>query len=624
MKISHKFNNVEISRDVDYPVSFLLTNKLGGFLSLNSEHDNVSRYQGLHYLKERHKLMKTVDLFRINKDITGIRHNFSSVERLYDDVIERFTYIDNSNSISYEVENSNDKLIIQLDTREIYDFDDEGREFTFSKEDDSLIIRYKKTQGNKKYKSYICIKGIEKHKILPFYVEQDYEFDRKRNTNPNKWWAFEGIEIPVNEKLQLLISCGDDLDEIKKESNSIYPDLNNKLDIKKSHYVSTLRTDLKLDDEEIKFAYLQSLNSVNELSNLIDGKRGMYAGLWWFFHWWARDEAISSISLLISKHYLYAKEILLRQIDTIFEDGRAPNIFPNEGTGSADGVGWTFKRLHDLILKLKKENLDQMYFSESDYILILDRLEKSIEGHVNKYRKHGFFESGHNETWMDTVGDGRNGARIEIQSLILHMYNFASYLSKLIGENHKSMLYKKLHKEFKGHIKEFFFSGFELADGIQDRKVDFTMRPNIFLAYYLTPELLEKHEWEKCFDIALEKLTVEWEDDKIGICSFDKTHEGFINEYSGENNISYHYGDVWYFIDNMIGTCLFRLNPSKYEEVIQKIVHTATEEILWKGIIGHHAEISSAKEFRSEASLAQLWSSATYVELIHEIHNKRK
>ena len=61
----------------------------------------------------------------------------------------------------------------------------------------------------------------------------------------------------------------------------------------------------------------------------------------------------------------------------------------------------------------------------------------------------------------------------------------------------------------------------------------------------------------------------------------------------------------------------------KYDFYIDKIIDASSEEILFKGFIGHHAELSSAKELRSEGCLCQTWSSAMFIELINEVYFKK-
>ena len=92
-----------------------------------------------------------------------------------------------------------------------------------------------------------------------------------------------------------------------------------------------------------------------------------------------------------------------------------------------------------------------------------------------------------------------------------------------------------------------------------------------------------------------------------------------MRNYTGENNKSYHRGDSWFWINNLAALVLYKLDKNKFKKYIDKILKASTEEILWKGAISHHAELSSASKLKSQASLMQAWSSAMYVELIREM-----
>jgi glycogen debranching enzyme len=58
---------------------------------------------------------------------------------------------------------------------------------------------------------------------------------------------------------------------------------------------------------------------------------------------------------------------------------------------------------------------------------------------------------------------------------------------------------------------------------------------------------------------------------------------------------------------------------SKFNKNIQKIIDASAEEILWKGCVGCHSELSSAKELQSKGCFNQAWSSAMFIELIDEV-----
>ena len=173
-------------------------------------------------------------------------------------------------------------------------------------------------------------------------------------------------------------------------------------------------------------------------------------------------------------------------------------------------------------------------------------------------------------------------------------------------------IYRELEDNLKKEVRDKFWNKKCLADGLDD----FTIRPNVFIAYYMYPELLTNKEWITCFDNALKSLWNDWG----GVSTIDKNNPLFRPEHTGEINESYHNGDSWFWINNLAAITLYRLDKKRYKKYIYKILEASTKEILWHGAIGHHAELSSSCGLRSEGCLAQAWSAAMYIELINEIY----
>jgi glycogen debranching enzyme len=153
-----------------------------------------------------------------------------------------------------------------------------------------------------------------------------------------------------------------------------------------------------------------------------------------------------------------------------------------------------------------------------------------------------------------------------------------------------------------------------LADGAEDDAI----RPNVFIAAYAYPELLSKKEWIACFDQILPRLWLDWG----GISTIDVSHPFFVANHTGENSKSYHSGDSWFWLNNLAALVLFAFDKKKYKNYIQHVLKASTQEILYEGVVGHHAELSGASEFKPAGSLVQAWSAAMYVELIEELFRK--
>jgi len=359
---------------------------------------------------------------------------------------------------------------------------------------------------------------------------------------------------------------------------------------------------LNTKDEEINLAYLASKFSLSEM--LVyddDGKmQGLYAGLPWFTQFWARDSLLSLISLPKKEK----EKLFSFYLNELEQKGELEPC--NVGCiRSADSHGLFFKRAEDLF----SENL----LTKEEVFKLQGILKTKIEKDALKYIKDGLEVNGSKETWMDTgfQTDVRDGARIEIQALRLNMYNLAA---KLTGDRK----YFELETELAKKVREMFFDGELLKDGSNDR----TVRPNIFLAYYIYPDLLHQHEWKKVFLNSMHDIWLLWG----GFATISQYSPIFCGQHRGclEPNQSYHRGDSWFFVNSIAAMALFKVDKEKFKDNIESILEANTKEILWSGVLGHHAELSSAEKFSSFGCLAQAWSSAMYAELIETVTNTRK
>jgi glycogen debranching enzyme len=209
---------------------------------------------------------------------------------------------------------------------------------------------------------------------------------------------------------------------------------------------------------------------------------------------------------------------------------------------------------------------------------------------------------------MDTSfqGDERGGIRIEIQAMRSFLYSLAF---ELTGND----MYIGLRDSLVKAVRSQMWNGKELADGL----CDFIQRPNLFMAYLFAPEILAPDEWKTAFRTALSRLWLPWG----GLSSIDKKNGLMTWDSTGEQVKSYHRGDSWFWINNLAALVLHRLDPKEFATTIESIIKASTKEILGSGLYGHAAEISSASHLDSEGCLAQCWSAATYIELLHEVRN---
>ncbi len=653
MEIIHDVGILKIWKNIGADAGFLLTNKNGSYCSFFS--NPSSRYFGLFWLDEKsmsmYKFIENIEVIGSNK-VLSLKNNFYSAERRKENAVELFLMPRNCNSMIYELD-SEKEINIFMDCKGSYDNREWGRNYEILDEGGVVVVKFTKktdkredaSDGEKEFELYMAVKssrtGFRKNNS---WVERKYDFDEQRNSHPNTRHVFNALGLKgskfvfsmSNSKAKAIEECNRIFNNMHELKTS---EMENFLKIMKNESIRKLISDKKINDE-LKMAYLNAINSLSSLSFYINGNFGIFAGLPWFFQLWSRDILVS-LKAFSSIDSEFTKKLLIESLEKIMDDGRLPNQFGIHdmySISNADSHGWLFLRCRELIDKIEKskeavnfikksitslKNADsariQEYMKKCRALIkkkeneyhqlayeIESSLEKSFYGLLKKHTSESLEINAPKETWMDTNygNDTRSGARIEIQAFRLNLY-------KMLFELTQNQKYKILENTLKIKVKQKFWNGKTLADGLGTLDI----RPNIFLASYAYPQLLSNSEWETCFENALKSLWLDWG----GLSTIDKNNPLFCDASTGEDRKSYHRGDSWFWINNLAAIQLNKINKKKFEKYVQKIIQASTQEILWKGCVGCHAELSSAKELRSEGCLNQAWSNAMFVELIDEL-----
>jgi glycogen debranching enzyme len=538
-------------------------------------------------------LYKVIDFISIGSEIKTMTNRFDWIELETASGIVKFSLSQDMLKLSCDYKG---EITLTLDMREVYDFDDHGRIYEISQGKDMTVVEYKKFSDNflnsKLLTRHLAIRTKIPVEKIETWRSQHYSEDEKRKSSPWDLYVFDALKFRCSGKADILFA----FDETKEGAVS---KVLRKESAKRFNGYKTA------GDKEITLAYNCAVQSMDDLKFDLYGNKGLLAGLPWFFQIWTRDEAISLKSLIELGQLDYVKEILDERISKINGTGRIQNRTPISGLETADGTGWVFKRYHELIIACKAKALEQ-YFSKHDLEGLRLRLKQSIELQW-KGAKDFLITNKPLETWMDTSygDDTRDGARIEIQALWLAMLSFSNYLNRELGIKED---YDFIEKESRKKIKEVFFTGDSLKDGANDP----TIRPNVFLSHYIYPDLLSAEEWEKAFDTCIDRLWLEWG----GFSTIDKSSPLFQADYTGEDNKSYHRGDSWFFMNNLAAISMYKVNKGKYKDKVLKILEASTQDMLYGGIAGRPSELSCASRQTAEASLFQLWSAATYIELV--------
>ncbi len=576
MNIKHSIGpRKKEEKEVSEDVGFVISNQRGDYLWLKDI--PKSRYEGwfcrlsenYHFstMNEESFSSKSNGLFRVIETIEvedggkvlEICNEFNHFERKRENVREAFYLSESSHVFVYELDKEKN-INIYFDVREAYS-SFPGKDYKIKKEKGFTIIQFND-------RIFLAIKSVEVNNLKKTF-HRHYPYDENRNSFPFSRDVCKGISLYGK---RFVFAVAGSKNEAIKEAEKIF-------------FKKVLK-----EKDEIDFLCAQkSLSSL-----IIMEESGMYAGLPWFFHFWPRDEAISLKAILDFKEK-EAKDIFFRLLNNGLKKGPG-------GVINVDAVGWVFKRTEDIIKicnTFEKEKIKRS-------------LKKYIEELLWSFNEDGFIVNRPHETWMDSLV--RDGARIEMQAMKLNMYKLALKLDKAKSQQN---FYRKMEKEMKAKVKKVFFDGKNLYDGYYPREkiIDKTIRPNIFIAAYIYPELLNKKEWIACFDNALKKLWLPWG----GISTIDKKRKEFCKTHTGEDSTSYHQGDSWFYLNNLTAIVLYRFNKKKFYPQIKKIMEASKEEIMWKGAIGSHGEVSSAEKLTSDGCINQAWSNAMYLEARKEI-----
>lgn len=608
MKLTHELPEKSISKEgCPNPISILSSNN-GSFFYISEE--PLTKYNGF-FLNYDMKMFKTIENIRI------VNHKIAEVENHLNRVIRRYKYgnadktecFHKINGFKYSL-NQKDVVEIDFDCRRMNDLRSFGQNYTVSRDNNNIIVEFIKktdskedgTEGEEELKLYTAIHTIgssdKDMKVMDKWVEHVYDYDASREDFPVDRYVYQPFRLKCKK---LLVGFGQTKEEAQAEVEKL------KHARSKEHNIHQIDTDIC----EHKAAFICAQHSLDQLKVVYENITRLYAGFPWFYQFWSRDECISVGALIKLKQFKEMKANLMNYLGNILPDGRLPNHIPNPHLGSADGIGWFWKRMYDLINTAEDENKIEKIFSKEDVKKITSTLQTSIEHIENNFMHDGLITNNTNETWMDTTVDGndpRDGARIEIQALHLIMLNL---LHKLSGEKK----WQDKEQQMISDVRNHFWKDGLLLDGRNDH----TIRPNIFLACYIYEGILSKEEWSACFNKTLEALWLDWG----GLTTIDKNHYLFVDHYTGRNDRSYHRGDSWFFVNNFAALCMYRIDKLKFKKHIDKIINASTKELLWMGAPGHAAEVSGANKLESKGCFAQTWSAASYVELMLELYKTR-
>jgi len=593
MRATHQINNQKISKSVSDDASLLTTDRLGGYLWIGQNH-LASRYQGW-FINLGGEMYKIIDEIRIE----GIE-KAPKLRNLWfgDDIQDAKNYLEcsknNTKAMFYLAKKSNSLILklsqvcevnLFLDIRKSYSSIQWGRDYRIYQKDRFVIVKYHDPESPQIIFLAISSASFYGYHQKGAWIEKRYSWDERRQSPPYQMYIYHALSLKSDE---FVFGVGFSEEEAIKNANSceLSVDANMRIDANGTN-----------ENRETDFAYRLAELSLQNL--LVYGKDdnvlGLYAGLPWFFQFWIRDEAIS-LKALSETDKQAAQDIYKNRLILLNKKDFIPTFvdFLDKTEGkSIDGFQWLYYRFLEGISHLQIK----------DYKLELKMLINGLDDFIKHYiDEEGLVKSSF-LSWMDSIQ--RSQFPLESHALQLRIYRLAH---KLTG----NIKYHDLEKSLREKVRHYFWNGKILADG----KKDFIIRPNLFLAYYIYPQLLSKDEWLTCFTNGLKVLWLKWG----GISTLDRKAPNFVAIDTGEDSQSYHQGNSWFWVNNIAAIAMLRLNREKFLPKIKKILSASTKNILWYGsALGYASELSSAEKFFPAGSVTQTWSAATYIELYLEL-----
>ncbi len=572
MQIRHILPAASSRSTVSGERAFFLRNQVGSTLSFYTSRQ--TRYEGW-FLQEGDRFAKLLE--RIEVDGAGelsAMTNFGAtwMWQYADGLDLSWTLAETAVGMTVTT-NRPAPLRITLDMRDLYAHPEWGRDYAVSMDVSGVSVRYSDNQmGQPLYLHLRCQSGFS---LTKTWKEQYYPRDTFRHSSPDRLYTFE-LGTATTERLSL--GAGRSAAEAAAASLAASQQEVEQSGIGISHSHDTLLT-------QTVTARATVLHGLQWLQT----QHGMYAGLPWFHQVWSRDELIAALGFTREEQHA----IIERYLGLPIIEGELAT-YAGSGTTCADGLGWLC-----LVVREYGEHL----LPEETQQRLRHRLQEGYT-QLKQFRlaSHGLIHSGHNTTWMDTIG--RTGFRIEIQTMFALLLDL---LHSLTGEAR----YEQERLQLLGKIRQYYWNGHSLADGLDDP----TIRPNIFLAYLIQPDLLREEQWQRCFDTALAALSCSWG----GLSSLDRQNPAFLGFTTGEDNRSYHNGDSWFFINNLAAVAMHRLNARRFGRTVMDILQGSTDEILWHNMAGMPGEISSAYELDSYGCGLQAFSGGTYLALLNQL-----
>lgn len=373
------------------------------------------------------------------------------------------------------------------------------------------------------------------------------------------------------------------------------------------------RSLLVTEDETYDQANRWALHAGDSL--VVDGGKGVWAGLPWFRDFWGRDTFISLPGLfLVTGRFEEAKTVIRRFAE--MQDpitGRIPNRVTGQEIiyNTADGTPWFIRSIYETL----RYTGDRTFARE-----IWPAVRTAIEGEWTQHGdENGFFTHADADTWMDARIDGtlpwsaRGNRAIEIQALWYVALRIGVELAQLNGAVDDGKRWGAIADSLQANFVRYFYHP-ELqrfADRLRpDDSQDLKIRPNQLMVLSLPFRdrlLASEHEAVILRDSISNLLFPH------GLASlapedpyFHPIHEDWDHYHK---DAAYHNGTVWGWNAGFATTALTRFG---YGDLAYRLAQNLAHQILEIGCLGTMSELMDAIRPNPSGTWSQAWSVAEF------------
>lgn len=562
-----------------------------------------SRYDGFFWHSttdnQLFKIIDSIELPEADESISDTIIEKRKVSLKHESIIENYFMPEDARALFLKLD-AYEVVKPHFDVKKVFDNREWGRIYEYEVNGNIALIHFKKitdkredeSEGGKEFELFIAIAFSGSSKSIDEWKEMNYEYDMIRNSPPFKRYVYCPLSFWTDK---IVIVPSRNRDYALKKAKKLF----SKFD-KLEQSLEQL-PNYGLESPHLDFAYSLAERNMKILN--VDN-RFIMAGIPWFYDEWARDEAIS-LYWLLKEDKQKGLELAIRMLSQMINGKIKTNLNAKEGIFSIDAFPFIFKRIFDTFLSREGDYKinKKAPFKKKEMEKFIELSKRELDAILRYYLRDGLIHSNSNETWMDSVYqiDEREGFNIEIQAMIIYLAEKMNWLTS-------EKKYSEIATEIKNKTRQEFWNGSYLVDNLKNP----WLRPNIFLAYYFCPTLLEEHQWRLCFTNAFDELWLDWG----GFATISKKSKLFHSRHTGEDPASYHRGDSWYFMNNIAAIVLGHFDKKRYGKYIAKILSASTYDILFEHSIGYASELSDAEEQSSNGAFAQAFSASTYIELV--------